>query len=333
MHTTTSNPRAHALSIATGSGLLRPGTSELLSGRSVSAVAELADGRLAALVDRRRVVVVDDSGSAVELGDLGEPAGTCIAVHDRAVWVGGDEARLWRVAVPTAATVTPVDETVVESGVEPVVSFGHAPGRADWYTPWGGPPAVFALASLGAELAVAVHVGGIVIGDGTAWRQTIDIHHDVHQVCVDGHGVLWAATGGNDLMRSDDAGWTWQSFHDGLPSHYLLAVAATDDDVLVAAATGPHADDGTIFRLDGDRFVDAHADLPRNTGAISPRRLTADRDLFAVALPDGTVATSLTAGRSWDVVARTSAVADIHLPGAALRSAHGAPPLVPADGR
>ena len=63
----------------------------------------------------------------------------------------------------------------------------EAPTRAEWHTPWGGPPSVFSMASLGDDLFVSVHVGGILRSSdgGQSWEATIDLHEDVHQVVAD----------------------------------------------------------------------------------------------------------------------------------------------------
>ena len=128
-------------------------------------------------------------------------------VHVGTVFVGGDDAGLWRLR---------------DGALEPVTSFRDAPTRADWYTPWGGPPSVLSMASHGDDLYVGVHVGGILrSGDGgETWTDTIDLHVDVHEVVVNpDDGVVWAATGEQALAASPDRGRVVGLPHRGAPRH------------------------------------------------------------------------------------------------------------------
>lgn len=67
----------------------------------------------------------------------------------------------------------------------PVLSFDRVPKRSRWYTPWGAPADVRSVAR-GAEgaLYANVHVGGVVRSRdaGRSWEQTMDIEADAHQV-------------------------------------------------------------------------------------------------------------------------------------------------------
>lgn len=69
-----------------------------------------------------------------------------------------------------------------------VEGFERTTDRDKWYTPWGAPPDTrsIALGSHGTVYA-NVHVGGIVRSRdaGQTWEPTIDIDADVHQVSVD----------------------------------------------------------------------------------------------------------------------------------------------------
>ncbi|MGH2720908.1 MAG: WD40/YVTN/BNR-like repeat-containing protein, partial [Actinomycetota bacterium] len=95
------------------------------------------------------------------------------------LWVGTAGARLLRLQGDGLATVE---------------SFDRIDERVDWYTPWGGPPDTRSLASGGGAVYVNVHVGGILrsADGGGTWRQTIDIHADVHQVVAGPGGLVLA---------------------------------------------------------------------------------------------------------------------------------------------
>lgn len=277
---------------ATGS----PGR-HLLAGHRLGSVAAGPDGTLWLLADRRhlhRLVLggADDAGHEPELvASLPEgSAGVCVGLHRGQVWVGGDRAGLWRLD----------DDRLV-----PVTTFATAPTHDVWYTPWGGPPAVFSLASAGDSLYVSVHVGGILRtdDDGITWRSTLDLHDDVHQVAVGPDGRLWAATGERGLAASADGGATWHHHHDGLEgNNYALALAPTTDGVIVAAARSHASREGGLYRFDGTRFhhLGPAEGLPQPLGGVvGPRQLAASGDVVVVALPSGRVMRSADGGRSW----------------------------------
>jgi hypothetical protein len=277
---------SHRPVIGTGRGLrlLGAGEADPLDGAPITAVHP-AGAELWLLVDGRdlhRVV-----GETAELvARLGAGAtGTCVGSHAGTVWVGGDNAGLWRLTGNRL-----VEET----------SFQEAPSRTQWHTPWGGPPAVFSMASDGAHLYVNVHVGGILRSvDGTSWVPTIDLHDDVHQVTIGNDGRVWAATGRRGLAESSDRGATWRYHSHGLHAHYLLAVAAVTDGVLVGASSGHSARDGAVYRFGRDGFVRCRG-LPDDLdGAVGPRHLAADGDHAVVAVPNGDVYASDDGGYGW----------------------------------
>src|SRR5262249_42338434 len=143
-----------------------------------------------ALTDSDELYRVTSDGNSERTAAIAGGSGTCVLVHHGIVFVGGDDAQLWRLR---------------GSDLEPVASFQRAPTRPDWHTPWGGPPSVLSMASRDDDLYVGVHVGGIIRSDddGDTWTDTIDLHVDVHQVVVDTRdGTLWAATGRRALAES-----------------------------------------------------------------------------------------------------------------------------------
>ncbi|MDP8969533.1 MAG: hypothetical protein M3N52_03350, partial [Actinomycetota bacterium] len=110
--------------------------------------------------------------------------------------------------------------------LEPLDSFEQVAGRADWYTPWGGPPDVRSIAEAAdGDLYVSVHVGGVARSSdgGRGWQPTIDIDADVHQILAGAEGHLVAATA-RGLASSVDRGDSWVFETDGLHAIYLRAV-------------------------------------------------------------------------------------------------------------
>lgn len=277
-----------ALVVAAADGLHLPDRADpvRLDGR----IDDLAvDGAAVwALVDGSTLHRVDADATATRMATLTEGRATCVHVQDDTVWVGGDEAALWRLRGDT---------------LEPVASFAHAPTRAEWHTPRGGPPSVLSIASRGNDLYVGVHVGGILHSPdgGETWRDTIDLHLDVHEVVVDpDDGTVWAATGQQGVARSSDRGASWEHLTDGLHATYCLAIARTGDGVLAGASSGHAGHDGRLYRLDGTRFVRVGDGFPqRLDGAIGPRDIAGSGDHAAVLLPDGRVVTSDDGGHHW----------------------------------
>ncbi|MGH9164973.1 MAG: WD40/YVTN/BNR-like repeat-containing protein, partial [Acidimicrobiales bacterium] len=98
-----------------------------------------------ALLDGREVMAGD--GRSAPLVEV--PRITCLAeMGDGRVLAGTAEAHLYRLD---------------DGHVERLLSFDDAETRDDWYTPWGGPPAVRSVAvTAEGTLLANVHVGGIL---------------------------------------------------------------------------------------------------------------------------------------------------------------------------
>jgi len=202
-----------------------------LAGRSVTAV--MRDGpQLWAIVDGTIWHAPDAEWR--EVARLESIEATCIAMTD-AVHVGTSGARLFR---------------LTGTELEPVGGFDRAEGRADWYTPWSGPPDTRSITEWDEDVFVNVHVGGILhtSDHGETWRPTIDIDADVHQVAITEDLVLAACAGG--LATSTDRGSTWTMHSDGLDAPYARAVVVSGDRVLVSASKGPRGGHAAIYRGD-----------------------------------------------------------------------------------
>ena len=160
-------------------------------------------------------------------------------------------------------------------------TFDSAPGRVDWFTPWGGPPDVRSLAEdAGGVLYCNVHVGGILRSDdgGTTWAPTIEIRSDVHEVTAPAERVIAATAWG--LATSTDKGASWEFTDAGLHATYARAVAVAGDVVVMSASSGPRGDASTLYRRsldDSGDFTRCGGELPEwfsdniNTGCLAAR--------------------------------------------------------------
>ena len=268
---------------------------ETLAGRPVTALAR--DGAtLWALVDGATLWQRRDGAWRQRAAISGQPA-TCLAPTATEVLVGTEQAHLLRLS----------GDTLV-----PVASFDTAEGRASWYTPWGDPADVRSISvARDGAVYVNVHVGGVVRSrdGGRTWTPTVDIENDVHQVLAHpsrAEVVLTAAADGFGVSR--DGGASWRFVTEGMHAHYLRAVAASDDTVLVSASSGPGGRRAALYRghLDADAAFERCTDgLPTWFGDnVDTGCLAALGSFVACGTEDGRVFRSLDGGRSWDAAAK-----------------------------
>ena len=139
-----------------------------------------------------------------------------------------------------------------------VESFDRLEVRGDWYTPWGGPPAVRSLARSGGDVYADVHVGSIVrsADSGQSWAPVKPgLHPDVHQVavCPAAPERVYVNTA-DAVFVSQDRGESWRHRADGLPCRYGRAIAVHPEDpecLLASVSRGPRAEGtGRLFRSD-----------------------------------------------------------------------------------
>jgi hypothetical protein len=228
----------------------------------------------------------------VRVGTLDGLRGNCLADTRAGLIVGAAGARLFRVA---------------GEGLEPVAAFDQVQGRAEWYTPWGGPPDTRSISEDGDAVYVNVHVGGIVRSrdQGATWAPTIDIHSDVHRVCT-GQGRVFAASG-RGLEVSEDQGDSWTVRDEGLHATYCRSVAVCGDDILLSASSGPRGGRSAIYRgrLEGGAFERCREGMPAWFDAnIDSYCLDAlpGGELAAIVTDDGRVLASANRGASWSTV-------------------------------
>jgi hypothetical protein len=219
---------------------------DLLIGTSAGAFS--FDGEVEPLVQGTRINHIARNGDAwwaadgkgrvhrngevvAEMPDGATPL--CIQPTTETVWIGADEARLFGLE----------DRDIAEDEF-----FREAPGRDDWYTPWGAPADVRSM-TVDADhtLYINVHVGGILRYDNTGVMPTLDISADVHQVSAhpSEKGAIFGATAWG-LAQSHN-GHDFDFRTDGLHSNYCRAVAVLEDRLLVSASTGPRTDRGRLY--------------------------------------------------------------------------------------
>jgi hypothetical protein len=185
------------------------------------------------------------------------------------------------------------------AGLQPIASFDAWPPRAEWYTPWGGPPDTRSLASSDGEPLVNIHVGGVARQHGGAWAPLVDIDVDVHQITVGPDGSLLVATGAAGFGRSTDegVGWTWDA--DGMHGSYCRAVAVAGDQVLVTASTGPRQTRGAVYQRALGGAGPWTRTGPLVDGNIDTFWLAAAGTHAAFATTEGAVWLSADAGATW----------------------------------
>lgn len=219
------------LLVGTAAGMfgLDDPSSPLISDTTINHIAR-DEGGWWALDDDARI---HHNGQLVANGPVGVTL-NCVLPVDQTVWIGASTARLYRIEG---------SDLVEDQG------FAGAPGRDNWYTPWGGPPDVRSMAvDAAGTLFVNVHVGGILRYDDTGPTPTLDQDADVHQVIADKsvEGRVLAASARGLAQSTDGQVFTYRD--DGLHAPYCRAVAFIDDVVLISASTGPRSNQARLYR-------------------------------------------------------------------------------------
>lgn len=189
-------------------------------------------------------------------------------------------------------------------------NFEILPCREQWYTPWGGPPAVRSLARSGDWIYADIHVGSIMRSpdQGVCWEPvTPELHEDVHQVATAPLAPerVYANTAAA-VYLSEDRGSSWHHRSNGLPQHYgrAIAVHPHDPDCLLATVSGGPGNnvDAKLFRSAdaGLTWTHATAGFPATTRHnIDTFQLTFSADGSAWAAVEETLYKSTDRGHSW----------------------------------
>ena len=279
------------VTLATAQGLrtLGHGDADPLDGFDVTTLVA-GNGALWALTRNRRIWRIA-AGQAEQLARVDGAMAWCLLWHAGSLWVGTDEAGLFRLD----------GDRLVR-----VAGFDAAPGRERWEQPVRRPATTWTLASDDARLYVNVHVGGILRSSdaGASFVPTIDLEDDVHEVSADAAGRLWAATGKKALAESRDYGETWSYHGEGLHAPYLSCAVPCEDGVLVVASSGYAREDDAVYRFDGRAFERCTRGLPERFGGyLGARQLAARGQAAAVTDAAGRLYLSEDAGRSWTIAA------------------------------
>ncbi len=274
-----------------------------LEGHCITAIASSPDG-LWAVVDRKSVWHRDERDQwQVVVETVQDLQLNCIEPLNGKVLVGTSDAHLL---------------AIVEGSIEFINSFDDAPGRDEWYTPWGGPPDVRSLAvGESGELYANVHVGGILRSkdSGQEWQPTIDLHSDVHQVLTvpNRPGFVLAAVA-QGLVTSTDGGDSWSFDRANLHAAYSRAVAVCGETILISTSIGPSGGKAAIYRRSLDQpgtFEKCQQGLPQwFSDNINTGNLAALGDKAAFGTSDGQVFVSNDAGATWKQL--TTGLAPIH---------------------
>lgn len=215
----------------TGAYLVGDTQEQIIGGTRINHLARFADSWWA--VDGRGRVYKD--GDVVATMPEGAAA-LCIRPSHDSAWIGSDKARLF---------------ALDDHGLAEDEFFADAPGRENWYTPWGAPADVRSM-SLDADhtLYINVHVGGILRYDNTGLAPTIDISADVHQVTSHPtrKGAVFAACARG--LASSRNGHDFEIRAAGLHAPYCRAIAVMEDRLLITASTGPRTNRARLYSGD-----------------------------------------------------------------------------------
>lgn len=282
--------------VGTADGLYGLGAPEkgTLSGHRIDAVAR-GDDAWWVLTDGTDVWNLPDGSTPTRVGASEDARLNCVMPVSDGVLLGAEAAQLFHL---------PVDggPLALDDG------FARAPGRDDWYTPWGGPPDVRSLAvDVDGTVYLNVHVGGILRSgrDESTWLDTMDINADVHEVVAhpDLAGTALAATA-RGLAITRDGADHWSFRTNGLHANYCRAVAVTGDRIFVSASRSNRGEQAAVYRTDliGDELHRCAKGLPEwFSSNIDTGCLQAVGDLVVAGDPDGTVYRSADAGEAWSV--------------------------------
>ncbi len=262
---------------ADGVHLLGAERPTVLVGHRIDALAR-GEAAWWVLTDGADVWHLPDGATPSRIARIDEARINCVLARGDELLLGAEAAQLFRLpAAPTSGAPPVLDE-----------AFQTAPGRNDWYTPWGGPPDVRSMSlDVDGTVYLNVHVGGILRhrDEDGVWRDTMDIDADVHEVIAHRTeaGTALAATA-RGLAISRDGADTWTFHTDGLHARYCRAVAVDEGRVFVSASRSNRGENAAVYRTD----LEGDGHLERCNGAL-PEWFSTNVDTACLQAAGGTV--------------------------------------------
>ena len=196
--------------------------------------------------------------------------------------------------------------------------------RKDWFTPWGGPPAVRSMAEgqIG-NVYADIHVGSIMRSwnSGYTWEPVNpQLNKDVHQV-----NTTPAAP---ERVYANTADAVWISYDQGNSWHqrpfphdvtYGRAIAVHPDDpdcILASVSEGPHGENvqGRLFRTDDAGLHWQHVTTgfpPYTTANINTHQVVFDNCGVAWAAVADSLYRSHDCGKTWNNVWQAPAAIEL----------------------
>lgn len=203
---------------------------------------------------------------------------------------------------------------VEETGeTKPVHSFQNLAVRDQWYTPWGGPPAVRSMdITRDGWVYADIHVGSIMRSPdkGETWEPVNPtLHKDVHQVITSpSKPERVIANTYLSIYVSDDRGQTWSHRSNALNQRYGRGVAVhpTSPDIfLCGVSDGPSGSNvhGQLYRTEnaGEKWIHIKEGFPESTSKnIDTFHLQFEGD-FAFASDENKLYCSKDKGQTWSL--------------------------------
>jgi hypothetical protein len=284
-----------------------------LEGKDVHQVAAGGDGVLVAYDSGHSIWSSSDHGKSwrqVEAAAINEEI-TVLFVHPVSsdIYLGTEPPKIYRY-------------NRVDSDWELVTDLSTLEVANEWYTPWGGPPAVRSIAPANGDgLYLDIHVGGILrtLDRGKTWQPiNKGLHLDVHEVatCPGRENAVYAATAGGFYL-SEDQGESWEIRNEGLPNRYTRGIAIHPEQPEIILISGSPTSPGgwrtygkrfSLFRTanDGKQWKKVSNGFPESsdseidTHGIVFSRQVADHVLCS--LRSGALYASGDTGASWSMV-------------------------------
>ncbi len=206
---------------------------QVLSGLDIRRVQEGTTGDVAALADGSVLALKDGEQIKIDTG-IADRIDSVLIIRENPleILVGCTPPNLYR---------------VIDGEAKLVPAFQSLADRENWYTPWGGPPAVRSMdITKDGWVYADIHVGSIMRSPdwGVNWEPVVpELHKDVHQVTTSPSNPdnVYANTY-LSVYVSDDRGKSWSHRTDNLNRRYGrgIAVHPTEPDVLLCGVSdGP----------------------------------------------------------------------------------------------